>query len=67
MSLVTEITEANYFFRLRKYQDWLIDFLKKNENFVFPRYRQKLAWPPLAYSIADAEGGGAQFYLFSAP
>ncbi len=37
---VTEITEANYFFRLRKYQDWLIDFLTKNENFIFPRFRQ---------------------------
>jgi methionyl-tRNA synthetase len=38
---VTEITEANYFFKLRSYQDWLIDFLTKNEDFVFPRYRQK--------------------------
>jgi methionyl-tRNA synthetase len=38
---VTEIVEPNYFFRLRKYQDWLIEFLTKNENFIFPRYRQK--------------------------
>jgi methionyl-tRNA synthetase len=38
---VTEITESNYFFKLRAYQDWLIDFLTKNENFVFPSYRQK--------------------------
>src|SRR4051812_25848288 len=38
---VTEIVEPNYFFRLRKYQDWLIEFLTKNEDFVFPRYRQK--------------------------
>ncbi|HVU33455.1 MAG TPA: methionine--tRNA ligase [Opitutaceae bacterium] len=38
---VTEITEANYFFKLRRYQDWLIEFLTKNEDFVFPRYRQK--------------------------
>jgi methionyl-tRNA synthetase len=37
---VTEITEANYFFRLQKYQGWLIDFLTRNENFVFPKYRQ---------------------------
>jgi methionyl-tRNA synthetase len=38
---VTEITEANYFFKLRQYQGWLVDFLTKNENFIFPRYRQK--------------------------
>ncbi len=38
---VTEITEVNYFFRLSKYQDWLIDFLNKNEDFIFPRFRQK--------------------------
>ena len=38
---VTEITESNYFFRLRSYQDWLIDYLKTHEDFVFPRYRQK--------------------------
>ncbi len=37
---VTEITEANYFFRLQKYQGWLIAFLTQNENFVFPKYRQ---------------------------
>jgi methionyl-tRNA synthetase len=38
---VTEITETNYFFKLRAYQDWLIEFLTKNEDFVFPKYRQK--------------------------
>lgn len=38
---VTQITESNYFFKLAKYQDWLIRHLKENENFIFPRYRQK--------------------------
>jgi len=38
---VTEITESNYFFKLRQYQDWLIGFLAKNENFIFPAFRQK--------------------------
>jgi methionyl-tRNA synthetase len=38
---VTEIVEPNYFFKLRQYQDWLVEFLTKNENFIFPRYRQK--------------------------
>jgi len=38
---VTEITESNYFFKLRQYQDWLVAFLAKNENFIFPAFRQK--------------------------
>ncbi|ACB76927.1 class I tRNA ligase family protein [Opitutus terrae] len=38
---VTEITESNYFFKLRAYQDWLIEYLTQHEDFVFPRYRQK--------------------------
>ncbi len=38
---VTEIVEKNYFFRLRKYQDWLIDYLKTHEDFVYPKYRHK--------------------------
>jgi methionyl-tRNA synthetase len=38
---VSEITESNYFFKLKSYQTWLIEFLTKNEDFIFPRYRQK--------------------------
>ena len=38
---VTEIVESNYFFKLQQYQTWLVEFLTKNENFIFPRYRQK--------------------------
>lgn len=38
---VTAIVEQNYFFRLKKYQDWLIDYLKTHEDFIFPKYRQK--------------------------
>ncbi|MSU70387.1 MAG: methionine--tRNA ligase [Opitutaceae bacterium] len=38
---VTEITEANYFFKLRQYQEWLVEFLTAHENFIFPRFRQK--------------------------
>jgi len=38
---VTEIVEPNYFFRLKKYQPWLVEFLTSNEDFIFPRYRQK--------------------------
>lgn len=38
---VIEISEANYFFRISKYQDWLISFLNDNPDFIFPAYRQK--------------------------
>jgi len=38
---VTEIVEPNYFFKLGAYQGWLIEFLQQNEDFVFPKYRQK--------------------------
>ncbi|HEX9781569.1 MAG TPA: methionine--tRNA ligase [Opitutaceae bacterium] len=38
---VVEITEANYFFKLRNYQEWLVEYLQTNENFILPRYRQK--------------------------
>jgi methionyl-tRNA synthetase len=38
---VTEITESNYFFKLQGYQAWLVEFLTKHEDFIFPRYRQK--------------------------
>jgi len=50
---VTEIIETNYFFKLRAYQDWLIDFLKQNEDFVFPRYRQKQVLEFLAEPLND--------------
>ena len=38
---VTEIVEPNYFFKLKAYQPWLVEFLGENEDFVFPRFRQK--------------------------
>ncbi|MFT3870632.1 MAG: methionine--tRNA ligase [Nibricoccus sp.] len=50
---VVEITESNYFFKLGKYQQWLIDFLKTNEDFVFPRYRQKQVLEFLKEPIND--------------
>lgn len=35
-----KIKENNYFFKLSKYQDWLIDYIKKNKNFIMPDYRK---------------------------
>ena len=37
------IKEANYFFRMSKYQDWLIDYIKEHPNFIQPeRYRNEI-------------------------
>ena len=37
---VTEITETNYFFKLSKYQNWLVEHIKSNPEFILPAYRQ---------------------------
>lgn len=38
-----EREEANYFFRMSKYQDWLIDYLNKNPDCIRPeRYRNEV-------------------------
>ncbi len=50
---VTEITESNYFFKLRSYQDWLISYIKGNETFIFPRYRQKQVLEFLSEPLND--------------
>ena len=39
----TYIEEENYFFRMSKYQDWLIDHIKTNPDFIRPeRYRNEV-------------------------
>ncbi|MBW1721686.1 MAG: methionine--tRNA ligase [Deltaproteobacteria bacterium] len=39
----TVIKESNYFFRMSRYQDWLIDHIKKNPEFIRPeRYRNEV-------------------------
>ncbi|MFP7753862.1 methionine--tRNA ligase [Thermodesulfobacteriota bacterium B35] len=38
-----EINEQNYFFRMSRYQDWLIDHIRKNPDFITPeRYRNEV-------------------------
>ncbi len=34
------IEEANYFFKLSKYQSWLINYINKNKSFIKPEYRK---------------------------
>jgi methionyl-tRNA synthetase len=50
---VSEIFETNYFFKLRAYQDWLVNYLKTHEDFVFPRYRQKQVLEFLSEPLND--------------
>lgn len=36
---VKKITEENYFFKWSKYKDFLIDHIKNNPDFIFPKHR----------------------------
>ncbi|MFH0844606.1 MAG: methionine--tRNA ligase [Pseudomonadota bacterium] len=37
------IKEANYFFRMSKYQEWLIDYIKQHSDFIRPeRYKNEV-------------------------
>ena len=36
---VEEISESNYFFRMSTYQEWLIDHIKSNPEFIQPAFR----------------------------
>ena len=37
------IKESNYFFKMSRYQDWLIDHIRKNSNFIRPeRYKNEV-------------------------
>jgi len=38
---VVEISESNYFFRLSKYHEWLVQHIEKNNEFIFPTFRAK--------------------------
>ncbi len=38
-----EVTESNYFFKMSKYQDWLIEHIESNPDFITPdRYRNEV-------------------------
>jgi len=37
---VEKINESNYFFKMSKYQDWLIEHINQNENFIQPKSRR---------------------------
>ena len=37
---VQELSEDNYFFRLSKYQNWLIDYIQTHPHFILPEMRK---------------------------
>jgi methionyl-tRNA synthetase len=37
---VEKITESNYFFRMSKYQDWLVNYIQDNPAFIQPGFRR---------------------------
>jgi len=37
---VDRITESNYFFRMSKYQDWLVAYINANPEFIQPDFRR---------------------------
>ena len=37
---VERIRESNYFFRMSKYQEWLIDYINEHPKFIQPDYRR---------------------------
>lgn len=37
---VTELQEENYFFKLNEQQQWLIDYIEANPDFILPLYRR---------------------------
>lgn len=38
---VRELSEPNYFFRMSKYQDWLIDYIHNHPDFILPEFRAR--------------------------
>ncbi len=50
---VIEIKESNYFFRLKKHQQWLIDYINDHPNFIYPKFRAKQVLEFLKEPIND--------------
>jgi len=47
------VTESNYFFRLGKYQKWLVEYINKNQNFIQPEFRRNETLGMLREPIDD--------------
>lgn len=50
---VERIREANYFFRMSKYQSWLIEYIQEHPNFIQPDFRRNETLGFLQKPLAD--------------
>jgi methionyl-tRNA synthetase len=50
---VIELEEENYFFRMGKYRQWLIDHIEANPEFIFPASRRNEVLGFLRQGLAD--------------
>ncbi len=50
---VEKIKETNYFFKISKYKDWLIDYIRKNPSFIRPAQRENEALGLLNLGLND--------------
>jgi methionyl-tRNA synthetase len=50
---VVLLKETNYFFKLSKYQEWLVSYLKENPDWIFPSFRAKEVLGALEQPIPD--------------
>jgi len=50
---VVHLSETVYYFRLSKYQDWLVSYLKENPDWIFPAFRTREVLGALDKPIPD--------------
>ena len=50
---VSALKESNYFFRMSKYQEWLIDYIKTHPEFIQPAFRANETLGFLKQPLAD--------------
>ncbi|MDR1433122.1 MAG: methionine--tRNA ligase [Puniceicoccales bacterium] len=50
---VVEISETNYFFKLKKYQSWLVEYVESHPEFIFPEFRARQVLEFLKEPIND--------------
>jgi methionyl-tRNA synthetase len=50
---VKEYTETNYFFRMKKHQPWLVEYIEKHPAFIYPKFRAHQVLEFLKEPISD--------------
>ncbi|MBD3234576.1 MAG: methionine--tRNA ligase [candidate division Zixibacteria bacterium] len=50
---VTKISEENYFFKMSQYQQWLVDYINQNPEFIKPEFRKNEVLGYLRQPLSD--------------